>query len=140
MRCPPALLLVLALLAGCAGAPDAAAPACPAGLQAAQRAELFFGRGLRGGGEVSDAQVDAFLAEVLTPAFPDGLTVMPARGQWRHADGRISRERSLVVIVILPGAGIAEAQARAAPVAQAWVRRFGQDSVLRSIGPACVGF
>lgn len=109
-------------------------------MQAAQRVELFLGRGMRGGGEVSDRAVDAFVADTLTPAFPDGLTLLPARGQWRHADGRIGRERSLVVVLVLPAATMAEAQARVAPVARAWLARFAQESVLRSVSPACVGF
>ena len=135
----PVLLVLLSLLGACAGA-DGGAQACPAGMQAAQRVELFFGRDIRGGGEVSDEAVDAFLADTLTPTAPDGLTVIAGRGQWRHGDGHVARERSLLVVLMLPGASAADAQARIAPVVQAWLARFGQESVLRSASAACVGF
>lgn len=43
---------------------------------------LFLGRQIPGGGMVSDADWTAFLAEVVTPRFPEGLTVWRAEGQW----------------------------------------------------------
>lgn len=139
MMRPAGLLLSLSILAGCAGTEGGAAP-CPPGMQAAQRAELFLGRAIPAGGEVPDRDVEAFVADTITPAFPDGVTLLPARGQWRGADGRIAREPSLIVMLVLPGATAAEAQARIAPVAQAWVTRFRQESALRSVSAACVGF
>lgn len=109
-------------------------------MQAAQRAELYMGLGRKGGGEVSPADVDAFVAATLTPAFPDGLTLLRGQGQWRAADGRIARESSLLAVVILPGATGEQARDRLTPVAEAWRARFAQESVLKAIGPACVAF
>lgn len=139
------LLAALPLIAGCTvvGASYSGpigGPACPAGLEPAQRAELFLGRGIPGGGTVSDEGVESFLAQTLTPAFPDGLTIIPARGQWRGGDGRIAREESLLVVLLLPGEDAVAARARVEPLAQAWRQRFGQESVLRTLGPACIAF
>jgi hypothetical protein len=58
---------------------------------------LFFG--LRTpDGMVSDAEWAAFLHEVVTPRFPDGLTVVDAHGQWRGDGERdVTVERARVV-------------------------------------------
>lgn len=140
----PALPLVVALLAGCAaqtpaprGATDAA---CPPGTGAATVAEAFFGRNAAGREVVSDAAWDRFMAEVVTPAFPDGLTVLDGAGQWRGRDGRIARERAKVLLVALPGGTPAEALERLAPVRAAYRARFGQESVMVATRSACVGF
>ena len=47
-------------------------------------AELFFGRSIAGRGPLSDAEWAGFAAEVVTPNFPDGFTVMDGEGQWRN--------------------------------------------------------
>lgn len=59
--------------------------------------QLFFGRNMPGGQVVSDSAWINFLSEVVTPRFPDGLTVFQAAGQWRGADGKIEREASFVL-------------------------------------------
>lgn len=116
------------LLAGCATPP----PACPAGFAPATVAEAYFG--------VADgAAWTAFLADTVTPAFPDGLTHQPAGGQWRQ-DGVIAREDSRVLVLVLPGASLAEAAARLAPVEAAWRDRARQNSVLRVLRPGCAAF
>ena len=94
------------MLAGCADpAWGCTAPASHAMLVA----DLFFGRSIAltaqraGSAEVTDAQWAGFVRDVLTPAFPDGLTVLNAAGQWRDpASGAISREPSMLVIVAAP--------------------------------------
>jgi hypothetical protein len=58
---------------------------------------LFFGLGTSEGA-VSDAAWSHFLAAVMTPRFPDGLTVIDAHGQWRAPrTDEITIERSRVV-------------------------------------------
>ena len=55
-------------------------------------AELFFGRDRAGQQTVSDAEWADFLASVVTPNFPDGLTVFDGYGQWRNpTTGAIGR-------------------------------------------------
>ncbi|MDJ0389646.1 DUF3574 domain-containing protein [Roseomonas sp. E05] len=127
------LALPLCLLLGaCAG--------CPAGQTSATVAELFFGRSVPGGGTVGEAEWDAFLADTVTPAFPDGLTVQDAQGQWRDAAGQVVREPAKRLLLVLPDTPAARAAERVAPLAEAYRTRFRQESVLRLQHAACVAF
>jgi hypothetical protein len=131
-----AALAVLALLPACAAAP----PACPPGSEAATVAEAYFGRNVTGRAEVSEAEWRAFLADTVTPAFPDGLTAQDGLGQWRNREGRILQENSKRLVVLLPGLDAAAARARMRPVEEEWKRRFRQQSVLVVTSSACVSF
>ena len=124
-------LLAAALVAGCA----AQQPACAPPAVAAPVVELFLGRGLPEGGEVSEAAWQNFLAEVVTPRFPDGLSVVDAAGQWRQG-GALGRERSKLLIIAAPGAS--DLEPRLAAVIEAWKTRFQQRTVLRVDRTACV--
>ncbi|MBK6423053.1 MAG: DUF3574 domain-containing protein [Gemmatimonadetes bacterium] len=141
MRTRPAAMLpvALALLAACRAVPAARpVPApCPAGM-AMIREELYFGRGLADGGEVSDSAWQVFLRDELTPRFPDGVTILDARGQWRGPSGLLVQERSWVVVLYHePGALAALAVEE---LVRVYVTRFAQDAVLRDRAPACVTF
>ncbi len=77
--------------------------ACQAPVEEAvsMRTELYFGRNIPTGGTVSDAQWQQFLNDYVTPAFPDGLTVLDASGQWKDTQsGQIIQEKSNVLILI----------------------------------------
>lgn len=129
------LLLALAL-AGCAPAMRAPAPVPAEEAWVADR--IFFGRAIPGGGTVSDEEWAAFLAEVVTPRFPDGLTVWRAEGQWRDAQGGIVREPTFVVELLHPPDVQADAAVEA--IAAEYKRRFRQESVLMTRAPAAVRF
>ena len=131
MRALPLLLL----LAACATSP----PPCPPGTQAATVAEAYFGRNSQGAEVVTDAAWAAFLDEAVTPAFPGGLTVLDGAGQWRGRDG-VARERSKVLVVALPGADSAAAQASLAPITAMFRDRFAQEGVMVTTVDACVRF
>lgn len=137
MRPMLTLPLLLPLLA-CATPP--ALPACPPGLAAATLAEAYFGRNRAGQEVVTDAAWAQFMDEVVTPAFPDGLTVLDGAGQWRGRSGAVARERSKVLVVALPEGTAEQAASRLAPVSAAYRMRFGQDSVMVTTAQACVGF
>jgi hypothetical protein len=63
------------------------------------QARLFFG--LHGSaGNVSEAEWAQFLAETVTPRFPDGLTVFQASGQWRGNGNRLEQEPARVVEIV----------------------------------------
>ena len=133
MRRAP-LLLALALGACAqAGAP----PVCTAPLKPAVAIDLYFGRDKPGGGEVSDAEWGAFVTEVVTSRFPDGLSVFDSSGQYREPNGRIVRERSkrLVVVVFDQPAH----KAKIIEIVEAYKQRFGQYSVFRVEQPVCAG-
>jgi hypothetical protein len=125
------------MAAGCAAPP---APACPEGTTQAIVAEAYFGQSRRDAPPIAEAEWRDFLAATVTPAFPDGLTVLDGRGQWRRPDGTILSEPSKVLVVVLPGADAAAARARLRPVEEAWKARFRHQSVLTVYRGACVGF
>ena len=83
----PLAVAVLALLAGGCAAGGGGAPSCTAPLRPAVQVDLYFGRDKPSGGEVSEAEWAAFLAESVTPRFPDGLSVLPVEGQTRVPSG-----------------------------------------------------
>ncbi|MEX2248301.1 MAG: DUF3574 domain-containing protein, partial [Parvibaculum sp.] len=71
------VVLALALVAS----PRDAAVADPA--SGVVQTTLYFGLDRGDGGTVSERDWRRFLAEVVTPRFPGGLTVIDAYGQWR---------------------------------------------------------
>lgn len=129
------LLALPLLLVACATTPP-----CPTGMQAATVAEGYFGRNTGGAEGVDDAAWARFMNEVVTPAFPDGLTVLDGAGQWRGRAGVVARERSKVLVLALPGADASAATARLAPVIAAYRARFGQESVMVTTTGACLAF
>lgn len=132
-------LPALALLAACHAAPPAApAPSACAGGQAMIREELYFGRGLGGGGEVADSAWATFLRDEVTPRFPDGVTVLDARGQWRGPGGTLVLERSWVLVLYHEPSALAALAVE--DLVRIYVTRFAQDAVLRDRAPACVTF
>lgn len=131
-----ATLGILVLLAAPGSRADA--PPCPAGTERFAEYRLFFGRSRDGVEVVTDAAWRAFVAEEITPRFPDGLTVVDAAGQWRGPSGTIERERAKMLIVLAaPGE---EGMRSTGAIAEAYKRTFGQSAVLRVVGSACVSF
>ena len=101
----------------------------PADSAAAVADRLFLGREIPGGGTVSDAEWAAFVEEVVTPRFPQGLTVWRADGQWLDAQGLTVHEPVMVIEVLHPPG--AEADTAIAEIANEYRRRFRQEAVLR---------
>jgi len=113
--------------------------ACSAPLKPQQVAELLFGRKIGDRLGVSEREFLNFLDREITPRFPDGLTVYDARGQWRDQErNHIVREPSKVVMIVLPGKP--EDMVRLSEVAEAYKKRFKQQSVGIVLRPACVSF
>ena len=97
-------------------------------------ADLLFGRT-----HVSEASWARFLAAEVTPRFPDGFTVIDAKGQWRAPGGeKISRERSKVLMIAMPPG--ADNDDRLQQIIDAYKTRFRQQSVGLIVRPACVSF
>ncbi|MGH7426805.1 MAG: DUF3574 domain-containing protein [Candidatus Methylomirabilaceae bacterium] len=99
---------------------------------------LYFGRTLADTVIVTDSAWTAFVTEVVTPRFPAGLTVYAAAGQWRAPDGRVQREPSFVLELVLP-ARTRDTDAAIAAIVAEYKRRFRQESVLRVVMPAHAG-
>ena len=136
MRYLLAAILVLPLLVISASAQPIA---CSVPLKSQQVAELLFGRKIGDRLGVSEREFLNFLDREITPRFPDGLTVYDARGQYRDSErNRIVREPSKVVMIVLPGNP--EDMARLNEIADAYKKRFRQQSVGIVLRQACVSF
>lgn len=110
---------------------------CADPLKPMLRAELFFGRNIGGKPGVSETAWAQFLTRELTPLFPDGLTVIDGKGQWRDG-GAIVREKSKVVIVVM--ADDAAARGHIAAAQAAYIKRFNQRSIGIVTQPVCAAF
>ena len=136
MRIAMLACLALVLLTSACANTDTAE--CPEDTDAFVEYRLFMGRSNQTGEVVDDAAWAAFLEDTVTPRFPDGLTVLDARGQWRGSDGVILKERSKVLIVLAPPGEDKMALTR--EVSDEYKRRFGQEAVLRVVEDVCVTF
>jgi hypothetical protein len=117
---------------------DAGPGPCPAGLDEVRTAQLLFGRDVGDRLGVTDADWRDFVARDVTPRFPDGVTVIDAQGQWRNGAGRLVREPSKMLLIVL--AGRPDEPDRLAAVAKAYEARFHQESVLLIEQSACATF
>ena len=120
-----AIVLAL-LLSACASMPPRA------GVEGVSD-RLFCGRSIPGGGEVTDADVDRFLDEVVTPRFPEGFTSWTAVGNWRGEE-----EKTLVLEFLHPYGRELDEKVR--EVAAEYRRRFRQQAVMRVTEPAFIQF
>lgn len=91
-------------------------------------AELFFGRNIAGGGRVSEEEFQAFVDKVITPRFPDGLTIVDANGQFKDSTGQIIEEESKAVKLILEDTVANERSID--EIIEAYIQQFNQESVL----------
>ena len=96
-----------------------------------RRTELSFGLARRGGGVVTDEEWRAFLRDEVTPRFPNGLTILDSRGQWRGPDQKLVEEPSRVVIVLYEPTD-ETASTRIEEIRNLYKARFDQDSVMRA--------
>jgi Protein of unknown function (DUF3574) len=103
------------------------------------RTELYFGRGKPDGSMVTDDEFRAFLDDIITPRFPNGLTVLSGAGQFRGSSGMITREGAMFVILHYP-AGEKTSSTRIEEIRDSYKKNFAQESVLRVDGESCVHF
>ena len=124
----------MSMLTGAAGAQD-----CRGGQRPSQVAELLFGRNIGDRVGVGERAWGRFVEREIASRFPDGFTVLNATGRFRdRSGGRIVREPSKVVEIVLPGS--ADDIARLNEIAEAYKRRFKQQTVGMIVRPACVSF
>jgi hypothetical protein len=144
-------VLPLTLLAACVQPPPAApplsaaaAPAPGACLMPNQHrmvvAELFFGRTKAGRFNVSDAEWARFLADTITPNFPDGLTVFDGYGQSRNPTTGVIGHSPKVKVVLIAVNPAPDVPARLNAVIESYKERFGQRSVGLITREECAGF
>jgi hypothetical protein len=89
-------------------------------------------------GPVTPQQWDSFLSSVVTPRFPDGLTVWDAKGQWRGKSGKIGKEKTKVLLLIHPDSPQADRAIQ--EIIDTYKKEFDQESVMKVRTPADVSF
>jgi hypothetical protein len=123
------------MVGGCASSPTTT---CNPGEERAVQDTLYFGTAKPNGGVVANDEWTEFLEIVVTPRFPQGLTVVQASGQWRGADGSIVRESTRILQLVHPDDALSEKAA--IEIAADYKSRFQQEAVLRVKTAACASF
>ena len=95
------------------------------------RTELYFGRDKNDGTQVSDDEWSKFLDEIVTPKFPDGLTVLDGKGQYRLENGTIVKENSKVLILLYTPKTRLVNSRKIEQIRNEYKKRFKQESVMR---------
>lgn len=127
-------LMAVLLLGGCAHSGENTPPVgvCPESSTASVLTTLFFGRSMPGGGQVSESQWNAFVANEISARFP-GFTVLSGEGYWQK-----TAEKSKIVLIAHHKTN--EELTSITDLAQSYTRSFFQESVLRIDQPGCVSF
>lgn len=102
-------------------------------------AELLFGRKIGDRVGVGETDFRRFVDQEVTPRFPDGLTILDASGHYRDRErGRLIREPSKLVLIATSDESAN--REKLAGIAEAYKRRFSQQSVGLILKPACASF
>jgi Protein of unknown function (DUF3574) len=101
--------------------------------------ELFFGRSIKGRAPLTDAEWARFVAQTITPNFPDGFTVFDGEGQWRNPrTGHIAGDRTKILLIAAPRT--ADLAQRLSTVIDAYKSEFHQQSVGLITRDSCAAF
>ncbi|WP_158681583.1 DUF3574 domain-containing protein [Microbulbifer pacificus] len=129
------------LFAGCAASPQSGAGttglACSNSEQRQIQEHLYFGTRTPQG-LVSENAWATFVERIITPHFPEGLTVLTGSGQWQGASGNIEREPSYVLSLIY--SQDRQKDSAITEIIREYKRRFQQEAVLRVRSEVCVSF
>ena len=127
-------LATACVLAGCGG------PPCQAGGGEAMRIyTLYFGRSVAAREAVTDQAWRAFRDEVITPALPDGYTVLDGQGAWLNPRTRATIAEATKVLIVAQTdrpAGLTVINR----IRSAWQHRFHQDVVGMTVETGCGSF
>lgn len=103
------------------------------------KVELYFGLAIPSGGQVSNDAWQTFVDDVVTPRFPDGLTIDKVAGQWQdEATGATIQEESRVLMILYTPS--AESEQAIEEIRATYKQKFQQDSVMRLDELNCVSF
>ncbi|MGD0430222.1 MAG: DUF3574 domain-containing protein [Acetobacteraceae bacterium] len=122
------------LLSGCG------ATQCQPGAGQAMRIfNLYFGRSVAGRGEVTDAEWRDFRDHVVTPALPNGYTLLDGEGAWRNPRSNVTvSEVTKILVVAMPDT--AESQSAINGIRSSWQHRFHQYVVGMTVQTGCGSF
>ena len=131
-----AAVLVSMLVGAACGTEEVAQ--CPEGSELNVEYRLFMGRSSGGVEVVTDQAWEVFLRDIITPRFPNGLTVLDGQGQWQLLPGEIEQERSKVLIILSPR--FDDARDRLAEIAIGYKELFNQGAVIQTTTGTCTSF
>lgn len=116
---------------------------CPESMSPWVTFNLYFGRGDRDNPDaISEDNWKIFLEEVITPRFPDGLTVIDVYGQhYDPAVNKVFSEKTKLLNVLVPYEALDSATSRVSEIETAYLERFPElgGIFLTSIPVSCVG-
>ena len=126
--------MLFLLLSGCAGS------GCQPGAgQAMQIYTLYFGRSVRDRTLVSEQEWRDFRNQVITPALPDGYTVLDGQGAWMNPRSHVTiSEATKVLVVAMPEA--AASLTAINHIRSSWQQRFHQLVVGMTVQSGCGSF
>lgn len=102
-----------------------------------QQTSLFLGRSINTGGEVSEADWHRFMSETVIPNFPDGFSVVDAKGFWNNA-GTTEHEKSKILIILHTGTPVS--RGKIDNIAQIYIEKFQQKYVIGGSSIICPHF
>lgn len=141
------MLLAATWLSGCAATPGGPStetpgdPAHPDRTAGWVETRLYFGLGPADGSPSGSGEAAwrDFLDHVVTPRFPDGLSVLDVQGQWQGPH-ETAPERLRSKLLVIDYLDDASNRAKIEAIRDAWKRRTGDHSVLRVTEPVDVSF
>ncbi|WP_227004183.1 DUF3574 domain-containing protein [Kozakia baliensis] len=109
------------------------------GTHADRQIQMLFGLSRPDGTPVTEKEWQDFLAEVVTPLFPNGFSVINASGQWQdRMSHRVTHEDSRLLWIATPENR--DLGHRVAIIRDAYKARFQQQSVGLLIQAGCEAF
>jgi len=97
------------------------------------KTEIYLGLRSADGQAVADQAWEAFVAQVVAPRFPEGLTILDARGQ---SSASASLDRVKVLVLVHPNSP--DAQTRLGEIKTEFKKRFGSTRVFHTDQPVRV--
>lgn len=96
------------------------------------KTELYFGMSIPTGGKVSQCKWNKFVKENITPNFPEGSTILKAKGQWLDDSTKTTiSEKSRVFIVVYTQSQQQDTDEKLKQISSAYIKLFNQQGVMR---------
>jgi hypothetical protein len=132
IRRMPSILILL--LSGCGAAQ------CQPGAGHAMRIfNLYFGRSVASRGAITDAEWRDFRDHVVTPALPNGYTLLDGEGAWRNPRSNVTiSEATKILVVAMPDTP--ESLSVINGIRGSWQHRFHQYVVGMTVQAGCGSF
>ena len=102
------------------------------------RTELLFGMSRSSGPDITESEFQSFIDDQVTPRFPDGLTVLNGKGQFRDSSSTIVQEKAKLLILLYPFTRTSSKKVD--EIRSEYLTMFQQESVLRTDEEQCVSF